>query len=355
MSKKLNIGLLTTSPAANKKLIETIEARGHTCKILNPEKLYLYISEHQQGYDRFYIETEGAEPERIHAKNIDAVIPRLGASVTWGSAVLRFLTENLGIYCYNSAWGHIMAGDKGFTLQRLSSAGIRVPRTIICESPAHVAWAVEKLGMPIIIKTTHGSKGKTVGIVDSARSANSMFEFCFNAGLKCLLEEYIDSGSTDYRVWVVGDRVAVTMKRTAANKNEFKANVSLGGRGEKAQLSEEDEQLCIKAAQCLGLGVAGVDLMKHKDTGQSYVIEANSNPGTKVIEYTGHNVFEDVVKLVEDNCKKAGSNETSASISARHDLLMSVNLMSNIDQLLRNNEQMKTALIENLKVLGKSL
>lgn len=355
--RKLNIGVLTTSEHANKKLLETIEARGHTYVILDPRKLYLYISEHPRGYDRFYIESDGDEPTRIHGNTIDALIPRFASNVNWGSSVLRFLTENIGIYCYNSAWSHIMAGDKSFTLQRLSSSGVKVPRTIVCESPAHVAWAVRKLGTPIICKTTHGSQGKTVAIVDSVTSANSVFEFLFNAGMKCILEEFIDCGSSDYRVWTVGSKVAVSMKRTATDKKQWKANISLGGTGEKVQLSVEDEAICIQAATCLGLGVAGVDLVKNSKTGMSYVIEVNSCPGTAVINFTGHNVFEDVVSFVEDNCpKQRSSDNKSTSATMRENLLFDKAIYNTIAYNMKRSDDfekhLKSEMLEKAKALN---
>jgi len=301
----MKLGILTCSPKENEGLSVAAKKKGHEVIFINPSKVLMYISEHEKGYDRFYYGDEGDEPDRITAKSLDCVINRIGSNTEYAASVLRFMTENLGIYCPNNAWGVILAANKAWTLQRLSSCGIKVPRTIVAESPIHIKWIVDKIGsLPIVIKTNHGSKGKTVAIVDTKRSANSMFEFVYNSGLKVLIEEYIESEATDYRVWVVGDRVAVAMKRTSIDKNDFKANISRGAKGEKVELSQEDQDLCIKAAHSIGLRVAGVDLMKSKATGKSYIIEINSNPGIKIINITGHNVFEDVVKYCEENYKK---------------------------------------------------
>jgi ribosomal protein S6--L-glutamate ligase len=351
MKKSLHIILLTTSPAANKLLVETIEARGHRVTTINPARLYLYISEHPSGYDKLLLESDGDEPIRLHANSIDAVIPRLGSSVTWGSSCLRFLSENIGLYCYDSPWSHILAQDKSFTLQRLSSAGVRVPRTIICESLAHVSWAMGKLGTKIVIKTTHGSKGKTVAVVDNVKSASGIFEFLYNAGLKVILEEFIPCESTDYRVWVVGGKVAVSMKRTASDPDQWKANLSLGGTGSLVKLSDEDEALCIKAAESLGLGVCGVDLVKSSVSGLSYILEVNSNPGTLVVSATGHNVFEDVVKLVEDNCGASNNSQSmnQGNAKMKADLLFNPNLLGNIDHLIKVNNVLK----EGIRYFGK--
>ena len=302
----MKIGILTTSPGANEPLVKTIEKMGHEPRIIIPKLCYQFISENVNGHDRLYYGIEGDEPERITAKSLDAIIPRLGSNVEYGAALLRFINENLGVYCPVNPWGLIYAQNKSWTLQRLSNAGIPIPRTIMAESPAHVRWIVDKLGsLPIIIKTNQGSKGKTVSIIDTKRSANSMMEFCLNSNLKILVEEFINAESSDFRVWVVGDSVAVAMKRTSNDKNDFRANVSRGAKGEKAELSDEDKNLCIRAAHCLGLNIAGVDLMKSKETGKSFIIEVNANPGTLVIDLTGVDVWEHVIRFIEGNYKKA--------------------------------------------------
>lgn len=296
----MKIAILGSS--SNQKLAETASKRGHELTFIDPTQTYQYISEHKSGYDRFYHGIEGEEPQRITSKGMDCVINRIGANSEYASSVLRFMVENLDIYCPNSPIGIMFASNKAWTLQRLSSFGLKVPRTIVCDSPAHVKWAIDKLGsLPVIVKTWHGSQGKTVGIIDSKRSANSMFGFILNSGLKVLIEEYIESEATDIRAWVVGDKVPVAMKRTSVDKTDFRANLSRGGKGEKVKLSKEDEEICIKAAHCLGLRIAGVDIMKSKANNQTYVIEVNSNPGTKIIDVTGHNVWNDVLEYCEQH------------------------------------------------------
>lgn len=347
----MKIAILTTSLKENERLSETAKSRGHEVRFINPAKVLMYISEHEKGYDRFYYGDEGIEPERINANSLDCVINRIGSHTEYAASVLRFMSENMGIYCPNSPWGVILAANKAWTLQKLSSSGIKVPRTIVAESPVYVEWIVNKIGsLPIVIKTNHGSKGKTVAIVDTKKSANSMFEFIYNSGLKVLIEEYIESEASDYRVWVVGDRVAVAMKRTATDKNDFKANISRGAKGEKVDLSEEDQQLCIRAAHSIGLNVAGVDLMKSRATGKSYIIEINSNPGIKIIDITGHNVFEDVIKYCEDNYKK---NDTETGIAAMKDnLLIDANsFFANVDKTFQDNETLRREAKTNGKII----
>lgn len=310
----MNIGILTVGN--NKLLTDTIKERGHNPIIINPKYCYQYISENDRGVDRLYYGRDGEKPERITPQSLDAIIPRIGQGIDYAAALLRFINENLGVYCPVNPWGLIYAANKSWTLQRLSNAGIRIPRTILAESPAHVKWLIDKVGsLPVIIKTNTGSQGKTVAIVDTKRSANSMLEFCLNSNLKVLVEEFVESESSDYRVWVVGNEIAVAMKRSAVDKEDFKANISRGGKGEKAVLSKDDENLCIRAAHCLGLNIAGVDLLKSKKTGKSYIIEINGNPGTKVINLTGVNVWQSVIKYIEDNHKTGVTSPLNASLS----------------------------------------
>lgn len=337
----MKIGILTTSPGANEPLVKTIEKMGHEPRIINPRLCYQFISENVNGHDRLYYGNEGDEPERITAKSLDAIIPRLGSGVDYGAALLRFINENLGVYCPVNSWGLIYAQNKSWTKQRLSNAGIPQTRTITTESPAHAKWLVDKLGsLPIIIKTNLGSKGKTVSIIDTKRSANSMLEFCLNSNMKILIEEFIEADSSDFRVWVVGESVAVAMKRTSANKDDFRANLSRGGTGELAELSDDDKNLCIKSAKLLGLGIAGVDLIKSKVTGKSYIIEVNANPGNLVIECTGVNPWENVIRYIEANYKKAIPGGLMAAMTESF-LFNSGTLISEYTTLLAQNKALQ--------------
>ena len=337
----MKIAILTSSPVENKLLFDTAIERGHECRFIDPRKTYQFVSEHEAGFDRLYYGTDGDAPERITAKSLDCVINRIGSNVEYAAAVLRFLTENLGIYCPNNPWGLIYAANKSWTLQRLSHAKIKVPRTLIAESPAHVKWIVDKIGsLPLIIKANGGSKGKRVAIVDTKKSANSMFEFCVNSGLRVLIEEFIESDSSDIRAWVIGDRVAVAMKRTAVDKDDFRANISRGAKGEKVELSIEDEALCVRGAHCIGLRVAGVDLIKDKKTGTSYIIEINANPGIKIIDLTGENVFTHVIEYCENNYKKGNADGITASMIDSI-IMQDGNFLKTVSAALNENAQLK--------------
>ncbi len=352
MSKKLNIGILTSSPKANEKLAETIKSRGHEAIFLQPEKLMLLISQFPAGYDRAYHESEADNPIRLHSSKLDAIIPRVGSHVGWAASCLRFLSENMSVYCYNSPWALVTAQDKSFTLQRLSSAKIRVPKTIACTSPQHVKWIVQALGLPVVLKTNLGSQGRGVAVVDSETSANSVFEFLFHQGLSVILEEFIPTKDfSDIRAWVIGDKVKLAMRRTATKKGEMRANISQGGTGQKVELSEEDQAICVRAAQACGLGVAGVDIIQHSGNGLTYCLEVNANPGQAIINICKYDIWNDVVEYVETECKRE-SGGTSAEMIMRHDLILSGHLMGKIDHLMQRNAKLEKAIAENLKFMG---
>jgi ribosomal protein S6--L-glutamate ligase len=312
--KQLKFGILTGSESYSEQLVKTIESRGHTCRIIDPAKIYQLITESERGYDRLYDgSAKGDEPDRITANSLDVVINRLGSGADYGASVLRFMVENLGIYCPNDPAGIIFAGNKAWSLQRLSSLGIRVPRSVITQRPNHINWILDKIGgSSWVIKTVFGSQGRGVAIAHEKRSAASLFEFCYNARMKIIIESFVPSDGQDVRAWVVGDRVAVAMQRTA-KPGDWKANISQGGSGKKIELSSEDQELCVKASHALGLNISGVDLIRNKDTGESMIVEVNSNPGTHIIGITGYNPFEDIVTYCEENYNKTAVRSTPAT------------------------------------------
>ena len=139
----MKIGILSSSK--NQKLVDTIEQIGDEARVFNPAKMYMLISEHERGFDRLYYGTDGDAPERITANSLDCIINRVGDNTKYATDVLRFMVDNLGIYCPNKPESLMYASNKAKTLQILSSAKIPVPKTIICQKPAHVKWLVETI------------------------------------------------------------------------------------------------------------------------------------------------------------------------------------------------------------------
>ncbi len=298
--EQLHFLVLATSTQSH--LIEAIEARGHTHEAHDPRSLYLYVSESENGYDRIYDGLASLEkPVRLKAKSYDAVIPRIGAGLEYGANIVTHLIENIGIFSTQTGAGLLTASNKLRTTMKLSSEGIRVPRTIGAYSPLHPDFLVKKVGgLPAVAKTLKGSQGKGVIILNDAEQTNTTLEAFWHDDTPLKLQQYIEGGKKDIRAIVVGESVVSSMERTG--KKDFRANLSQGGSGRKIELTAEQKQLCVDASKALGLDFSGVDLMIDEN-GKAYVIEVNGNPGTGIIKITGHNHFTDLVKFVE---KKVG-------------------------------------------------
>lgn len=298
----------------SKHLIKAIENKGHTHETHDPRNLYLFVSESENGYDRLYNGSSEVEsPVRIKSKDIDAVISRIGADLQHGTAILRHLSENLGIYSTQQAGGLETASNKLKTTQKLSAWGIKVPATVYAKNPVHIDFLISKVGgLPAVGKLLQGSQGKGVFILETPIAANTSLESLYKLDVGLKLQKFIDAGSKDIRAIVVKDKVVVAMERTG--KKDFRANISQGGAGRKITLSKEDEEICIKASQAVNLDFPGVDILKDKN-GKTYVIEVNGNPGSRIIDITGHNYFVDLVEMVENEAKgkKKSASETSAA------------------------------------------
>ena len=305
---KLHFFVLATGQAS-KYLVSAIEERKHSYDKHNPNDLYLFISDSIIGYDRIYNGSVNLEaPSRILSKSYDAVISRLGDGLEHGASILRHLTENLGIYCAQTPDGLETASNKLKTTQKLSSSGLKVPVTTYAKNPVHIEFLIKKIGgLPAIGKMIRGSQGKGVFILETPQAANTSLQSFYNLNVSMKLQKFIESGSTDIRAIVVGDKVAVAMERTG--KKDFRANISQGGSGRKVELSQDDIDICVKAAKVVNLEFAGVDIIKDQN-GKTYIIEINGNPGTKIIDITGHNYFVDLVKHIESKVSKQKNQES---------------------------------------------
>jgi ribosomal protein S6--L-glutamate ligase len=308
--------LILATGRPSRHLVKAIEERGHTHETHDPRNLYLFVSESENGYDRLYNGSSDVEsPARIKSKDIDVVISRIGADLLHGTSILRHLSENLGIYSTQRAEGLETASNKLKTTQRLSSEGIRVPATMYAKNPVHIDFLITKVGgLPAVGKLLQGSQGKGVFILETPVAANTALESLYKLDVGLKLQKFIDAGSKDIRAIVVKNKVVVAMERTG--KKDFRANISQGGAGRKVTLSEEDQEICVKASQAVNLDFSGVDILKGKD-GKTYVIEVNGNPGTRIIGITGHNYFVDLVEMIESEFerKKKSGSDTSATLA----------------------------------------
>ena len=304
----MNIAILTADiyGSATKSIINAGEKRGHTMSILNPADLYIYISEKESGFDKVYNgKNHFVEPERVKAREIDAIIPRIGANLEYGCTCLEHFTRNLDIYATQNADGLKATANKLVSLQRFSQAKLKVPTTVMCDRAPHVKWLLKMVGgLPAIAKSLYGSQGKAVYILNEPLQTNTFLRNFYDKKEKLLIQQFIDGGSKDIRCIVINGKVVVAMERTA-KKGELRANISQGGSGRKVELSKEDQEIAIKGARSCGLEVAGVDLMKDPD-GNTYVIESNGNYGYHIEEITGVDISTPLIEMCEQNYKKKG-------------------------------------------------
>ncbi|WP_083422198.1 ATP-grasp domain-containing protein [Arsenicibacter rosenii] len=180
--------------------------------------------------------------------------------------------------------------------------------------PNHVPFLVDKSGgLPVVAKQLIGSQGSGVSILETPLSTNTTLESFSKAGIPVKLQRFIkalassNGQATDIRAIVVGDKVVVAMERTA-NNGDFRANLSKGGSGRRIELTDDETQMCIDAAKAVKLEFAGVDLIREKK-GKTYATEVNGNPGTGIIDITGHNYFIDLVKHIEQKTGKRSSTQ----------------------------------------------
>jgi len=290
----MKIAILSRGPRlySTRRLREACRARGHKPKVLDTLD--------------FAIETQQSRPELFYKNkplsSYDAVIPRIGASITlYGTAVVRQF-EQMGVFCLNSSQAIGVSRDKLRSMQILSRHRIGIPRTAFVHELDEIVPTIERMGgPPVVIKLLEGTQGIGVLLADTANVAQSIIEVLRSAANQhVLIQQFIEeSKGRDVRAFVVGNRVVAAMRRIAKG-DEFRSNVHRGGRAEAiAQLDPEYERTALHAAQIMGLRVAGVDLLEAKDGPR--VMEVNSSPGLEGIEATtGVDVAGAIVELIEE-------------------------------------------------------
>lgn len=271
----MKLAILSRAPRAysTRRLKEAALARGHTAKVLDTLK--------------FSLEVERGAPQLLYRSKplsqYDAVIPRIGASITYfGTAVVRQF-EQLDVYTPSSANGIGNSRDKLRALQILSRHDIGLPHTAFVRRKQDVLPAIERVGgAPVIIKLLEGTQGVGVILADSVKVAEAIIETLQSAKQNVLIQKFVgESAGTDIRAFVVGDRVVASMRRTAQG-GDFRSNVHRGGRAEAVELDAAYRETAIRSAQIMGLKIAGVDMLEGRDGPQ--VMEVNSSPGLEGIE-----------------------------------------------------------------------
>jgi ribosomal protein S6--L-glutamate ligase len=258
---------------STRRLREAAEQRGYKVKVLNTLK--------------FAIDLEQGEPDlyfrQKELSHYDAVLPRIGASITYfGTAVLRQF-EQMDVFCANSSAGVSNSRDKLRSLQILSRHHIGIPKTTFVRDKKDVLPAIDRVGgAPVIIKLIEGTQGIGVLLAETVKSAEAIIELLQSQKQSVLIQKFVaESKGRDIRAFVVGDRVVGAMRRVAQGQ-EFRSNVHRGGLTEPVLLDETYCETAIRAAQILGLRVAGVDMLESKDGPQ--IMEVNSSPGLEGIE-----------------------------------------------------------------------
>ncbi len=271
----MKLAILSRSPRvySTRRLREAAVQRDHQVKVLDTLK--------------FAIDLQRGEPDLYYRQkpisNYDAVLPRIGASITYyGMAVVRQFQE-MDVFCANTAHGIGDSRDKLRSLQILSRHNVGIPRTTFVRDKKDVLPAIERVGgAPVIIKLIEGTQGIGVLLAETVTAATSIIELLQSQKQNVLIQKFVaESRGKDIRALVVGDRVVAAMRRVAQGQ-EFRSNVHRGGVAEAIELDEEYQETAVRAAQITGLRVAGVDMLESADGPQ--VMEINSSPGLEGIE-----------------------------------------------------------------------
>ena len=291
MRKSLNIIILSRRATlySTRRLVEAAEKRGHRVRVVDTLRCYMNITSHHPS-----IHYRG---ESLHG--VDVVIPRIGNSITfYGAAVLRQF-EMMGVVTINDSLSITRSRDKLRSMQLLSKRGVGLPITGFADYPDDINDLISMVGgPPLVIKLLEGTQGIGVVLVETTQAATSVIEAFLGMQAHIMVQEYInEADGMDIRCFVIGNKVVAAMKRQAP-PGEFRSNLHRGGHASLVKISAEERQMAIKAAQIMGLNVAGVDLIRSSNG--PLVMEVNSSPGLTGIEgATNKDVAEMIIKYCE--------------------------------------------------------
>lgn len=293
----MRIALLTRAADrlySNRRLGEAARERGHTLEYINTLNCYMDIDPMSPS-----VHLAGKELEPF-----DAVIPRIGASITfYGAAVLRQF-EVMGTYPLNESVAITRSRDKLRSLQILARAKIGLPLTGFAHSTKNTNDLIQLVGgAPLVVKLLEGTQGKGIVLAETKKAAETIIDTFRQLKANFLVQEFIkEAGGADIRALVVGEKVVAAMKRQAP-KGEFRSNLHRGGTASIIKLTPVERRTAIKSAKKMGLNVAGVDLLR-SDRGPM-VMEVNSSPGLEGIERaTGKDVAGLIIEFLEKNAKR---------------------------------------------------
>ncbi|MCH2021892.1 MAG: 30S ribosomal protein S6--L-glutamate ligase [Saprospiraceae bacterium] len=293
MSKKMKMVILSRSSRlySTRRLKEAGEERGHEMIILDHTKCDIVI---EQKKPQIYYRGD-------EIKGIDAIIPRIGASVTFYGAALIRQFEMMKIFSATSSEALTRSRDKLRSLQLLSRAGLDMPKTVFTNYSRDVSRVINKVGgAPCVLKLLEGTQGMGVVLAETRSAAKSVLEAFNGLQARVIVQKFIkEAEGADIRAFVVDGVVVGSMKRQSA-PGEFRSNLHQGGTATLIELSEEEENTALKASKTLGLGIAGVDMIQ-SDSGPM-VLEVNSSPGLEGIENaTNKDIAKAIIRYVERN------------------------------------------------------
>lgn len=301
----MNICILSRGPKlySTSRLVEASKERGHKVEVIDPLKCYMNIT---------------SKRPTVHYKDkilnkYNAIIPRIGASITfYGTAVLRQF-EMGGVFPLNESVAITRSRDKLRSLQILARQGLGLPITGYAHSTKMTKELVKLVqGSPLVVKLLEGTQGKGVVLAETAKAAESVIDAFRELKAHFLVQEFIkEAGGSDIRCFVVGGKVVASMKRTGA-EGEFRSNLHRGGTAEPIKITPLERSTAVKATKAMGLNVAGVDLLRSKNG--PLIMEVNSSPGLEGIESsTGKDVASDIIKFIEKSVASKKSGKTRGS------------------------------------------
>lgn len=293
----MDIGLLSVSMNvySTQRIVEEAEELGHYIEQVDHTKCSVKIG---AGRPQVFYNGENIINE------FDAIIPRIGTKVTkHGSAVVKQFEMN-NIFSTARSLSISRARNKVRTLQIMARKGIPIPETLFSINPDDIEEQIELLGgTPVIIKLQEGTQGLGVILAETKKSAKSIIDTFYKMDTSILIQKYIEeSNGEDIRIFVIGTKVVASMKRSSV-AGEFRSNVHRGGETEAIKISPKEKYIALNATKHLGLGVAGVDLIRSKQG--PLLIEVNASPGLQGIEAaTGVNIAKEIVLFVEKNGRR---------------------------------------------------
>ena len=275
------------------RMVEEAKAKGHEVRVIDPLRCYMTIAS-----QRPTIHYKGEE-----LTGFDAIIPRIGASITFfGTAVVRQF-EMMNVYSVNESVAISRSRDKLRSLQLLARKGIGLPVTGFAHSTQYTKDLIKLAGgAPLVIKLLEGTQGIGVVLAETGKAAESVIEAFRGLKENILVQEFIkEAKGADLRCFVIGDKVVAAMKRQGG-EGEFRSNLHRGGNATLAKLTPEERLTAVRAARIMGLNVAGVDLLRSNHG--PVVMEVNSSPGLKGIETaTQKNVAGMIINFIEKEAK----------------------------------------------------